>query len=247
MGATRPWIGAITLVSLGCVDLTPPSDIVDQPDASEAPDTSGARPRALIVIGDIAAPNSNDVAIRTRLEDHGIAVTAASDESVTPADTTDKVLVVISISVNGPVLSSKLRDVTVPMVVLQPSAYDGLQMTGPLNGSDYGQVLSQSSITITGSAHPLAGGLPNGDVVVYTSTGHRVGWGVPGPEAVIAATPVGNSFRAAIFVYPRGAMMVGRSAPAKRVGFFVDNATSGGLGVQGRNLLQAAIDWTLAP
>ena len=71
-------------------------------------------------------------------------------------------------------------------------------------------------------------------------------WGVPGLGAISVATAPQQPAQMAIFAYPKGAMMVGMTAPDKRIGFFaIDNPGTANLTPEGLKLLDAAIDWAI--
>jgi hypothetical protein len=65
--------------------------------------------------------------------------------------------------------------------------------------------------------------------------------------AIVGATLVGTPGQATVFAYPTGTMMVGRTAPAKRLSFFAHNNAAANLTADGLKLLDAAVDWSLAP
>lgn len=71
-------------------------------------------------------------------------------------------------------------------------------------------------------------------------------WGKPGLGASIIATLYGQPDKAAIFTYEKGATMDYETlAPARRVMFFLDNATFTNLSDTGLTLFDAAIDWAV--
>ena len=69
-------------------------------------------------------------------------------------------------------------------------------------------------------------------------------WGKPGLGAATIATLYGQPEKAAIFGYEKGATMDYETlAPARRVMFFLDNASFTNLSESGRRLFAAAVDW----
>jgi hypothetical protein len=78
------------------------------------------------------------------------------------------------------------------------------------------------------------------------SVPYRMVFGIPAAAAIKVASIVGNADQSPLFAYPAGAMMVGLTAPAKRIGFFVHNGAPA-LTDAGNKLLLAAIDWAVAP
>ena len=103
----------------------------------------------------------------------------------------------------------------------------------------------QKAITIVAPSDPLAAGFPMGSVTVMGNVNRMVN-GMPGPQAKVVATLVGNAKAATIYYYTAGQTMLnGTKAPAKRVGFFwhrTEDATA-----NGHMLFRAAVLWALAP
>ena len=88
------------------------------------------------------------------------------------------------------------------------------------------------------------------DVAINKTTNtqvHWLVWGIPGTGAIVGATVVGTPTQATIFAYPSGSMMVGRTAPGKRLSFFIHNNTVANVAPDGFKLLDAAVDWMIAP
>jgi hypothetical protein len=152
----------------------------------------------------------------------------------------------------------KLRDVPVPAIVMKDGVIEVMGMgTGPNGG--YSTPVGQTSVSIVAPGEALAAGL-TGNVRVYTTMGgapcppcylhyvqtsDRIIYAFPGPAAKVVATVVGQPKQAAIFAYGKGAMMVGLTAPAKRMGFFIHRDTD--YSPDGLKLFDAALDYLLAP
>ena len=137
--------------------------------------------------------------------------------------------------------SPGLKELAIPIIVSKDGPAGDLGMaTG-----DFTTPNDQHSINIVATGDPLAAGFPNGPVMVMGPP-NRVVNGVPGPEAKIVATLVGQATRACIFYYLKGQNMIGGlKAPAKRIGFFWHRpveATD-----NGKKLLGAAVDWAREP
>lgn len=95
--------------------------------------------------------------------------------------------------------------------------------------------------------HPLAAGL---NETVSISTSSIYVWGKPAASAIPVATLTGDSTKYGIFAYEEGTAMVNRTAPARRVGFFIENSTAVNLNASGWALFDAAVTWatgTTAP
>jgi hypothetical protein len=170
-------------------------------------------------------------------------VEVAVDTTTTTASADNRALVVISASASQAGVGTKFRDVDVPVMLLEPNVMAGNGFTADGMGAR-GTVAAQTALTIGAPTHALAAGL-TGNVTVYTMP-YRMVYGVPGSGAVKVATIVGNATQSPIFAYPRNAAMVGLTAPAKRIAFFMHNDAPP-LTTNGTRLFQAAVDWAIAP
>jgi hypothetical protein len=90
----------------------------------------------------------------------------------------------------------------------------------------------------------MGAGMPAGNYGIYTSS-DVVTWGRPGSSANIITLLPGSS-QATIFGYDTGAQMVGLTAPARRVGFFLATNQGGKLTRNGWNFFEAAITWAVS-
>jgi hypothetical protein len=195
--------------------------------------------QALLVVGNATTLSTGDSRLRSRLTYIGYSVTVRDDDVVAASDATGKTVVVISESVNPTVINSKLRNVTVPTVVLEPALFDDMLMVSSSTNS--GLQTTQTQIAITDAAHPLAAGY-TGLQSVYTAT-DSLAWGVPTASAVKAASISGNAGRSVVFGYNQGAAMSGLNAPARRVGFFLSATGATKWGSPGSMLFDAAVTW----
>ncbi|HEU4688838.1 MAG TPA: SGNH/GDSL hydrolase family protein [Vicinamibacterales bacterium] len=152
-------------------------------------------------------------------------------------------LVVISDSVLPGRVGYKFTHVGVPVLSFEPSVYDNLGMTGTISGTDFGRSGSQARLSVSGS-HPMTAGLSG--IVTVTNLSSSFSWGKPGPAAIVAATHRVNTTRAMIFGYDRGDELAsGASAPARRVGFFLNTGATDAWNADGRSLFRAAAQWAL--
>jgi hypothetical protein len=158
---------------------------------------------------------------------------------VTAADAAGKAVVIVSESVSSRVLGRKLAEVSNGAVILEPYALDDMGMTGKVAERSYGTRAGQKAVRIGGS-HPLAAGRTGRTVVVNAPA--RFGWGVPSKSAVIAAT-LEDRKRSAVFGYDVGAVMVGATAPGRRVGWFATKDVPTRLNADGWALFDAAVRW----
>lgn len=197
-------------------------------------------PTALFVVGNTNL-NSGDLAVRNRLQTLGYAVTVKSASSSTTGDAAGKNLIILSATVSSTDITNKFTTVAVPLINCESGLFDDLEMTATAS-TNYGTQNSLTQVKIITAAHPLAAGLPNGNVVVY-GTSDGIMWGKPGSNAVKIATLTGDAQKISIFGYEAGAMMDGLAAPARRVGFFLKDDGAGFLTANGFLLFDAAIVW----
>jgi hypothetical protein len=216
-----------------------------------AADRTAASPpapgQALMVVGTIPL-HGTDNQIREALESRGLKVQAVKEDQATPADAAGKRIVVLSYSMKSTEFKAEaFADLPVPIIVLEHFLLPRLGMTGP---KDHGFTPSNlTQIEITGRDPVLGAGFPPGERTVYVR-GQEMFWGVPSAAAIRVASIKGQPERITYFAYPRGAEMVGRTAPARRVQFFhathapppVDTLY---LSADGLKLLGGAIDWAL--
>lgn len=200
----------------------------------------------LFVVGNTnmnANDSRSDRAIRDRLEGRGYTVTIVDDAASQTSDANGKALVIISSTVNAGSVGNKFRNVTVPVIVWDHALLDNMRMTGN-NGGNHGTDGNEHNINIVNNTHQLAAGLSSG-LVRVTTNNRTFSWGQPNNNAIRIATIDNNSNRYVIFAYDTGAQMFnGLNAPARRVGFFLENRTAERLNDDGWSLFDAAVDWS---
>lgn len=211
-----------------------PPDMMLTPDVVEAPPAR----MAVLVVANVMTPTAADMQLRTSLVGRGLTPRLVDDGAAADINAD---LVVIAASSDSVTLAMKYRAAAVPVLVIEPAAFDNMGMT---TGANYGQD-SGTQITITLAGHPMAAGL-TGNVPVLTAAA-TLCWGVPAAAAEKVASFNGMAGRATIFGYPKGAAMVVGTAPARRVGFFAGEPAASRLTDNGKKLLDAAIDWALLP
>src|SRR5204862_8300632 len=134
-------------------------------------------------------------------------------------------LITVSAIVVG--TAARFRDVELRLTLLEPILMALMQLAAAPATEHGATTPTETSLVITAPMHPLAADL-DGEVTVY-KTPWRLTWGVPTAQAVTIATLVGRPRQQVIFAYPARAMMVGRRAPAKRLGFFLHDNTAANL------------------
>jgi hypothetical protein len=211
---------------------------ISSPDA--APPAAGGE--ALLIVGSLPLAGT-DRQIQSELEAKGLKVQALVDGMTSAATAAGKRVLVISYSVESANVRGKFADVETPIIVMEHVLLPDLGMT---TAAGHGWKLDVTDITIAPTDSPLAAGL-TGDVPVFTLRTGEVFWGIPAPGAIKVATVKGTPNQSVIFAYPKGAMMVTRPAPGKRLQFFfgAHEHTTPMLNPAGLELLGAAIAWSI--
>lgn len=194
----------------------------------------------LFVVGN-ATLNTGDAAVKSRLEGLGFAVTVVTAPASTSGNASGKVLVVVSSTCASGDVNTKFRTSAVPVLCWEPFVLDDFGMTGPTANVNYGSLASQTAVSIVNAAHPMAAG--RSGAVTVTSSAQTFTWGAALPAAQLVATLSGDASQAVIFGYEAGAAMSGLAAPARRVGFFLNDVTASALTANGSALLDAAVTW----
>lgn len=119
-------------------------------------------------------------------------------------------------------------------------ASTNMGMTGSTN-KDFGTITKQTQVKITNATHPLAAGL-SGTVTVLNVSG-TMSWGKPNANAVAIATAATDSTKTLIFGYASGAAMPGLTAPARRVGLFMNDTSAASFNSNGDLLFDTAVKW----
>jgi hypothetical protein len=162
--------------------------VVEMPDAApEVPPDSGdaSGMTALLVVGAVPVAGK-DVVLKARLEMQ-MGVEVVLDSAATTQMATGKTMVVISATSTLANVSSKFRDVTVPVLTTEPNILPLMGMTADV-ATDHDGLGAQTQISIVAAnaTHTLAAGL-TGDVTVFAAPS-RVTFGVPGPGALKIAS-----------------------------------------------------------
>jgi hypothetical protein len=228
----------ITLLISACVQPVDSLPGADETPAFERQSLTEA-PAALLVVGSTTLV-AGDTALKNRLQTLGFTVTVRAGTAVSAADAAGKV-VLVSESVASADVNTKLRNVAVPVVSLEPSLFDDLGFVEAV-ATNYGTAASQSSLVLLGTPGSLSG-----DVTVnVTSSAQTFAWGKPVPSAARIATVAGDASRAAIFSFERGSALAGMTAPARRAGWFATADAPTAFNANGWSLFDALMGWAKA-
>jgi hypothetical protein len=220
-----------------------PIDMALPPDMMDPLPVDMAGPRTALLVVGTAQLNATDTLVRNRLMAKLMNVEVVPEAMAIAASATGKAIVAITSTTTAAGTNTKFRDVGVPVFLLEPNLMGPMRMTADV-ATDRGTVM-ETRVTITAPGHPLAAGL-TGNVTVYSSA-WRLVWGLPGAAAVRVANVTAMNNRPAIFAYEPGAPMLGGTAPAKRVAFFLHENMADVTTPDGVKLLDAAIDWCVSP
>jgi hypothetical protein len=217
--------------------------------AAETPPSTPPTPggKALLIVGTIPLVGT-DTQFESTLKARGMEVEVVLDKDATPANAEGKRVIIFSYSMKSTTFKAEAyTDVPVPIIVTEHFLLPRIKMV--VNGQHGFTPSNLTKLTLTAD-HELAGGFPKGDVTVYMRN-QEMFWGVPTAAAIKVGHIVGAPEKVAFFAYDKGAMMVGATAPAKRVQFFhathspdpVDKNLY--LNENGLKLLGVTIDWCL--
>lgn len=195
-------------------------------------------PGALLVVGNAGSLPAKDSAVRSTLWSQGYSIRTTSATATQASDAAGCAVVVISESISSGDLNSKLRDVAIPVVCYEPFVFDDMRMTGTAS-DQFGWAPNDTQILWVQPS--LLGGYSGPYAVNNAAV--QVAFGKPGPSAFILSTSTGDSSRATFFLYEKGQSMVGMTAPHRRVGMFIGDASQ--LNNNGWNLFNAAVAYAV--
>jgi len=215
----------------------PEHDALASYSSSPPPPSNGS---ALLVVGNVAL-SAGDTAVNNRLVVLGYSVLVRTGSAAVSGDATGKAVVAISSTVASTDVNTKFKNVAVPVVVWESNLFDDMGMTGTVSGADFGVSGAQTQMSMLASSHPLAAGLSG--TVTVTNSSDGFGWGKPAASAINVAAQTSDATKIVVFGYEAGSAMVGLSAPARRLGFFLRDDTAANLTGNGWRLFDAAIAW----
>jgi hypothetical protein len=198
----------------------------------------------LLVVGNLSL-NTGDAAIRNWLVAGGYTVTLRTLSAVQAADTAGMELVLITSTGTSGQISTRLRDVAVPVIVCEPFAFGNMGLTLPGDNVQMGFSNGETQLNVNPSSHPLSAGLSGLRTITNSSSGF-FGWGIPGTQSINIATLGTNASRSALFAYESGSLLAsGVPAPHRRLGMFMGDVTAANFTLEGFWILSAAVDWAI--
>gem|GEM_PF-488233 len=196
-----------------------------------------------LVVANPGNPTAADRAVRDALESMGHSVTLFDDNSVTVAATAGNNLVVLAGSVNPNVAGSLFAADSRPVLVGRSTSFAAMGLTGPGLNVDHGQLTTNDEITVLPAASALGATAGNLDVLTRN---RRMGYGVPGADAVVFASGLGDASRATVFGYEAGsALSDGSPAFGKRLGYFLSGFLANFWTDGGTALFEQSVNWLL--
>jgi hypothetical protein len=185
--------------------------------------------------GNCALITPGEMLVKARLESLGFAVSCTFGGALGSND-----IAVISPATTG---GGAYKANAKPIVIMNDALFPTYALTGTSAGTQYGNDVDGTQVTITNSAHPLAGGLSG--TVTVTEAGGGVRWGVPGSAAISVASLPDDANKATVFAYEKGAILADATVAAhRRVGLFGLQGLSVGAAW---DLFDAAVLWALGP
>jgi hypothetical protein len=193
--------------------------------------------KILFVVGEPEKGETNDdQLVKKHFEDLGYVVTMASEDDP-DSKVTGQDLVVLSSTADPREIADKYASVSVPIFTWNTVDYPDMKMTGPERHIDFETV--DAAQDYARSFSMLYGYFPNatnpivkdfGGKVQLFGTGYLLpqnfGWGRPAAAATIVVNTEGDPTHGGVFTYDKGATMYGGFvAPARRVGFYIQDST----------------------
>jgi len=198
----------------------------------------------LFVVGQLPL-GLGDVRLKQFMTDLGYELDIVLDEQAQSSHAHNRAAIVISSTVLSGRLRNTFTHTAVPLLCWEPYLYDDLLMTGSLPGKHYGHSGVERRLELADSTHALAARM-QGSTDVFSS-GRRMAWGQPAASALRIAHLPGQPGKWTIFGYEAGEeMLQGLRAPARRLGFFLNDYAALYWTPQGMQLFEAALCWLTA-
>ena len=190
----------------------------------------------LYVVSNPNSPTASENAIRGRLQGNGFIVTMLSHNDANSYNPSGMALIIVSSSVDTNTYGTAFRDSQVPLMLMRRQLAVNLRFGTGTNSNNTNQI----DMVSANSSHPMAAGL-TGRVTVHSSNNTIGNMEGLGSGAVGIAYARGRTDRFTIVAYPTGAAMTSGTAPATRVGFFLERADR--YNNDAWALFDAAVNW----
>lgn len=193
--------------------------------------------KILFVVGEPEKGEKNDdLLVKKHLEEEGYVVTLAKeDDPASAANGQD--LVMLSSTADPREIADKYAQTVVPVFTWNTVDYPDMKMTGPERHVDFETIDPVQDYARSFSM--LYGYFPSATNAIVKEIGGKVqefgtsyllpqnfGWGKPAAGAEIVSNSEGDPTHAGVFTYEKGATMYnGFVAPARRVGFYIQDST----------------------
>jgi len=194
--------------------------------------------KIIIIAGEPEKEHPNDdLAVKKHLEQQGYVVTVGSEDDQA-AKAAGQDLIILSSTANPRVLEDKYANSPIPVFTWNTVDFPDMKMTGgerhvdfetldPVQ--DYARAFTVLYGYFPNVTNPIVRELniPRSQMfgTLYLEP-QAFGWAKPAPSAGIVVNIEGEPTHAAVFTYERGATMYGGFvAPARRVGFYLQDAT----------------------
>jgi hypothetical protein len=205
------------------------------------PTTGGGDDEVLLVTQDGTTGVGYDQQLFDILVAEGFDVTVLSDDVASASDAAGVAAVVISETVDDTDVGAEFRTVAVPVLVLEGTLWDDMDMAPAGNAN------SNDIVSIVNPANPLSGG-QTGTFAIATGSGAGVRHTSPLGGATIVLVRPGNPGQVVEFAFDTGATMENTFvAPARRLGLGIEHDHSSPAGAalttEGEALFEAAITW----
>ena len=185
-----------------------------------------------------------DKLVNARMWELGFRVEVKHYEGLQQIDLSNYSLVIVSLfdyDVGEPALERiGLAKADVPVICLEPAAYPVLGMTAGQTEGGFGFIDGSSLVEFVKTTHPLTGGYFGKQDDFIRGI---VGWGRPVNDAVLIAHLPENKQQAVLFGYDTDSKMVTFTAPARRVGLFLDPNGISEQSTKSWKIFEAVVDW----
>lgn len=205
---------------------------------------------ALLIVHNDMEPIETDWMVLERLEtEHGLSVELAHHSHVDSSWAEGMDLIYISSTVSSGTINNKMKNVPVPVLIIEFAALDDMGMS--LDDNAYkSESTFQRDIFIEAPDHYLAAGF-TGDVVIFDNYEIKGMQGLPNENGTVIANFVewdaGElSCTGAMFCYEKDAIMAdGTPAPERRLFMGLHNDGFANLSVEGEIMWDNAVNWCL--